>query len=73
MLFACHFSPGPAVYLFATGNPRVMFLWMPAFVIGALIASKVQKVSQSNENTVCEADQEMQSQRFSYQRRASCG
>lgn len=73
MQIARHSSPGPAVYQFATGNPRVMFLWMPAFAIGVLIASKVQKISAKNDNAVCEVDQEMQAQRFSYHRRASCG
>lgn len=33
--------PGPAMVLACAGVPNVLFLWMPAFVMGSYLAEKI--------------------------------
>jgi uncharacterized protein len=34
--------PGPALFHVAVGNPMVIFLWMPGFIVGAMLAQEVK-------------------------------
>jgi uncharacterized protein len=38
--------PGPALFHVAIGNPQVIFRWMPAFVVGAVLAQDVKAKQQ---------------------------
>jgi uncharacterized protein len=38
--------PGPALFHVAVGNPQVIFRWMPAFVVGAVLAQDVKAKQQ---------------------------
>lgn len=38
--------PGPALYHVAVGNPMVIFLWMPGFVLGSILAQEIKAKQQ---------------------------
>ena len=37
-------SPGPGIFAFSTGNPKVVSLWFPMYIIGNVLGDKANKL-----------------------------